>query len=113
MIGAHFYHRYFGFSINLKQGEWNPNMIIQVPAGSQGIKLPGQYRMQKFFGGRFSVGASDAHHRDVTLPAMMPGQRSEERRVGKECVSTCRVRWSPEHLKKKNREIHRINNKQK
>src|SRR3546814_12867518 len=24
-------------------------------------------------------------------------QRSEERRVGKECVSTCRSRWSPFH----------------
>src|SRR3546814_7737498 len=23
--------------------------------------------------------------------------RSEERRVGKECVSTCRSRWSPNH----------------
>src|SRR3546814_15862990 len=36
--------------------------------------------------------------------------RSEERRVGKECVSTCRSRWSPYHEKKKeeqfyNREI--------
>src|SRR3546814_14887369 len=28
-----------------------------------------------------------------------PG-RSEERRVGKECVSTCRSRWSPYHSKK-------------
>src|SRR3546814_4968905 len=27
--------------------------------------------------------------------------RSEERRVGKECVSTCRSRWSPYHKKKK------------
>src|SRR3546814_15697125 len=27
--------------------------------------------------------------------------RSEERRVGKECVSTCRSRWSPYHQKKK------------
>src|SRR3546814_3442607 len=27
-------------------------------------------------------------------PAVM---RSEERRVGKECVSTCRSRWSPYH----------------
>src|SRR3546814_15659617 len=26
--------------------------------------------------------------------------RSEERRVWKECVSTCRSRWSPYHLKK-------------
>src|SRR3546814_15686686 len=25
------------------------------------------------------------------------GIRSEERRVGKECVSTCRSRWSPIH----------------
>src|SRR3546814_16006950 len=28
------------------------------------------------------------------------GFRSEERRVGKECVSTCRSRWSPYHSKK-------------
>src|SRR3546814_20526303 len=28
-------------------------------------------------------------------------RRSEERRVGKECVSTCRSRWSPYHSKKK------------
>src|SRR3546814_19900715 len=26
-----------------------------------------------------------------------PSPRSEERRVGKECVSTCRSRWSPDH----------------
>src|SRR3546814_15147952 len=29
------------------------------------------------------------------------GARSEERRVGKECVSTCRSRWSRFHEKKK------------
>src|SRR3546814_18092225 len=34
-----------------------------------------------------------AHHR-----------RSEERRVGKECVSTCRYRWSPYHSKKTSKE---------
>src|SRR3546814_20581097 len=28
--------------------------------------------------------------------------RSEERRVGKECVSTCRSRWSPYPYKKNN-----------
>src|SRR3546814_20900530 len=27
--------------------------------------------------------------------------RSDERRVGNECVSTCRSRWSPYHKKKK------------
>src|SRR3546814_14312332 len=26
---------------------------------------------------------------------LVAGDRSEERRVGKECVSTCRSRWSP------------------
>src|SRR3546814_14343328 len=31
----------------------------------------------------------------------MATMRSEERRVGKECVSTCRSRWSPDHYKKK------------
>src|SRR3546814_13231097 len=31
-----------------------------------------------------------------TLIILRPG-RSEERRVGKECVSTCRSRWSPYH----------------
>src|SRR3546814_1449455 len=33
--------------------------------------------------------------------ASAPPRRSEERRVGKECVSTCRYRWSTYHLKKK------------
>src|SRR3546814_15516776 len=28
--------------------------------------------------------------------------RSEERRVGQECVSTCRYRWAPYHSKNKN-----------
>src|SRR3546814_12147197 len=31
----------------------------------------------------------------------LPEPRSEERRVGTECVSTCRSRWSPYHYKKK------------
>src|SRR3546814_19994272 len=33
---------------------------------------------------------------------LSPAGRSEERRVGKECVSTCRSRWSPYHYKKNN-----------
>src|SRR3546814_13960894 len=28
---------------------------------------------------------------------LQQNRRSEERRVGKECVSTCRSRWSPYH----------------
>src|SRR3546814_20905173 len=35
------------------------------------------------------------------LEVIMTTLRSEERRVGKECVSTCRYRGSPYHSKKK------------
>src|SRR3546814_17583574 len=34
---------------------------------------------------------------DPAEPAAGRCPRSEERRVGKECVSTCRSRWSPYH----------------
>src|SRR3546814_11565670 len=40
-------------------------------------------RNHPFFGERGACGACDG--------------RSEERRVGQECVSTCRSRWSPYH----------------
>src|SRR3546814_20109066 len=38
---------------------------------------------------------------DVTL-------RSEERRVGQECVRTCRSRWATYHYKQKNNDTHTI-----
>src|SRR3546814_20440118 len=46
-----------------------------------------------------SVGAGDR----IVLDANAQLRRSEERRVGQECVSTCRSRWSPYHYKKKNK----------
>src|SRR3546814_12141728 len=60
----------------------------------------------------FNLGAHAGDEHDAVnnnrqrLRAMLPGDpvwlkqvhgRSEERRVGKECVSTCRFRWSPYH----------------
>src|SRR3546814_9024818 len=36
-----------------------------------------------------------AAHIPVALRGALGPMRSEERRVGKECVSTCRSRWSP------------------
>src|SRR3546814_18810021 len=41
---------------------------------------------------------SSAFH---TKPQAMSLARSDERRVGTECVSTCRSRWSPYHYKQK------------
>src|SRR3546814_17029417 len=42
---------------------------------------------------------SDHQQPDRSRGALSP-RRSEERRGGKECVSTCRSRWSPYHYKK-------------
>src|SRR3546814_18008887 len=39
---------------------------------------------------------------------LSPEQRSEERRVGKECVSTCRSWWSTYHSKKKKKIVDKI-----
>src|SRR3546814_2233357 len=44
-----------------------------------------------------SVPSRDTWHSDFSQLALPLFMRSEERRVGKECVSTCRSRWSPYH----------------
>src|SRR3546814_17926651 len=40
-------------------------------------------------------------HDNIPVVFLRIAGRSEERRVGTECVSTCRSRWSPHHQKKK------------
>src|SRR3546814_11709408 len=40
-----------------------------------------------------------AADRAIALLGQLRPPRSEERRVGKACVSTCRSRWSPYHQK--------------
>src|SRR3546814_6404098 len=48
--------------------------------------------------GQLRPGEDDERPRDRTRERHAPeALRSEERRVGKECVSTCRSRWSPYH----------------
>src|SRR3546814_10776042 len=49
--------------------------------------IPGAALSQRFNGGLLAAAAA------MTGPL----ERSEERRVGKACVSTCRSRWSAEH----------------
>src|SRR3546814_14019059 len=41
--------------------------------------------------------AADLGTVDYLRDTALQAGRSEERRVGKECVSTCRSRWSPDH----------------
>src|SRR3546814_12539236 len=43
-----------------------------------------------------SIGIATGPHEGATSDDLLR-HRSEERRVGKECVSTCRSRWSPSH----------------
>src|SRR3546814_10953121 len=43
---------------------------------------------------RVSEGSAQVERAGATMQEIV---RSEERRVGKECVSTCRSRWSPYH----------------
>src|SRR3546814_12441331 len=61
-------------------------------------------------GRRIPEGQAEAHIAGLTclnegtVRDWVKHGRSEERRVGKECVSTCRSRWSPYHKKKKKRQ---------
>src|SRR3546814_6495557 len=56
---------------------------------------------------RSIIGAAREDRPDVVFAAETLGcrPRSEERRVGKECVSTCSSRWSPYHSKKKTKNL--------
>src|SRR3546814_1954755 len=47
--------------------------------------------------GNVSKQSVGAIQRQLLVLEGQGGERSEERRVGKECVSTCRSRWSPYH----------------
>src|SRR3546814_16320025 len=68
-------------------GDMDLELDYMMARGSNsGIYLQGRYELQLLD----SWGVSTPSYGDN-------GGRSEERRVGKECVSTCRSRWSPYH----------------
>src|SRR3546814_4534733 len=59
-------------------------------------------RVQQAYRRMEGFNADVAHELRTPLANLISGSevvlsRSEERRVGKECVSTCRSRWSPYH----------------
>src|SRR3546814_1367475 len=65
-----------------------------LPAKTISPPLRGFLAQQILFASRFST----AFRPQAMQPAHPPpAGRSAERRVGKECVSTCRTRWSPYH----------------
>src|SRR3546814_19985127 len=63
-----------------------------VMDGNVGRELPGLYARLARTGLPGLLQGSHARR-----PFGWHEMRSEERRVGKECVSTCRSRWSPYH----------------
>src|SRR3546814_12443298 len=60
-----------------------PGMPVENPRQVSAYRYPRQY------------GPQQPSFARAMLPP--PGSRSAARRVGKECVSTCRSRWSPSH----------------
>src|SRR3546814_19731648 len=50
-----------------------------------------------YLGGTLGLETATVRELVDILRANYCGNRSEERRVGKECVSTCRSRWLPYH----------------
>src|SRR3546814_20863994 len=56
------------------------------------------WRMESIGNQAFAFKLPDiANIHENGVGAIQLGLRSEESRVGKECVSTCRSRWSPSH----------------
>src|SRR3546814_17697079 len=52
------------------------------------------------------AGIAEAADLRIIAHAASIGRRSEERRLGKACVSACRSRWSPYHSKKNTYNTH-------
>src|SRR3546814_14470517 len=90
----------------MRISDWSSDVCssdLEIDAAQQQVGAIGLHRAVAGAFGR-------DHRREIqVLQAANHGdarQRSEERRVGKECVSTCRSRWSPYHSKKKIQKIY-------
>src|SRR3546814_12137383 len=78
---------------------WFIGFELGQRAATPGKRLMG-IRVVARDGGRLTADAVVARNLIRELELFLPLtmiSRSEERRVGKECVSTCRSRWSPDH----------------
>src|SRR3546814_21072908 len=73
--------------------DWNPDLYLAQDYVSGLLVYEREVASRA---GGFRVGMEDAYAQDLllrALPQISHDERSEERRVGKECVSTCRSRW--------------------
>src|SRR3546814_14786860 len=74
-------------------GVQTPYLAAVVKGTTFSVTVDGTGASVQVVEGAVEVSTLDGGARDLILP----GARSEERRVGKEGVSTCRSRWSPNH----------------
>src|SRR3546814_20165831 len=74
---------------------------IPKPVAKAGAWLQNDVLDEHTFVRDWMIGSADDHYEiDTARARHWLDWRSEERRVGKECVSTCRSRWSPYHYNK-------------
>src|SRR3546814_19063399 len=80
--------------IRRKDGRYTPNLLATQLELYDGMETVSQTRDPSLEHDRMAIN-------DTLLSRFIPAgfyyKRSEERRVGKEGVSTCRSRWSPYH----------------
>src|SRR3546814_11030207 len=77
----------------------NPTEMAFYAAANAQRTLRAGFTTVRHLGARefIDVGLRNAIAAGLTDGPRILAARSEERRVGKECVSTCRSRWSPYH----------------
>ena len=82
-MGEEKVHALNGVSLGIERGEY---VAIMGSSGS------GKSTLMNLLGCLDTPSSGSYHLNGVAVE-----ERSEERRVGKECVSLCRSRWSPYH----------------
>src|SRR3546814_14263455 len=83
---------------------WSDSTFPLNPAGDLSVSRGTQFSIAQSFGLAPSLTLALPGDWDVSLigtygrdKVEFGAERSEERRVGKECASTCRSRWAPYH----------------
>src|SRR3546814_20621598 len=97
-----------------ESGSWRYGRLVKTPTVSAAVAASAAFpALLPLFDEHLVFENSGSHARrrvmltdggvydNLGISCLLPGRsaafRSEERRVGKECVSTCRSRWSPYH----------------
>src|SRR3546814_12210291 len=71
--------------------------VTEVWAGPIRASITGGYTGLRYDSRSLRAGDITTTDLGRDTPSVFGSLRSAERRVGKECVSTCRSRWSPVH----------------